>query len=289
MTTSVSSSNDILNSLIYPEQKNSAIYNQNIDEIIRLSKINAIKSNDQLEASRIWQAQTILEIQRDFLEAFELLKISKFYNAWCKLEQCEIKLSNLKYHHSPSSDDFHRINYIERMTARWQNIYPYKVFFSPELLKKKVLCSICGLTITPRTRCGHLKREIYDGNLCHHIVVDVEILSISIVENPVQKYSVAFYSEEKNSESKDHYDYGNIRFIVDRLDSPFDEWESEFTTKILKHSELSHLDKVTNCPCLSGKNFGECCYGKSKITVPHLQVNFYVQSSKALPEIEYLF
>lgn len=279
---------ELLQSLSYPECASSALHQPIADEIILLAKTAAVERNDQAEATLVWQARTILSIQRGFIAAFSSLKSYKFYEAWCQLERCEIEISGLRRYYTPNDEDTHRIDYIERMILRWQNLYPYKVFFSPEILKKKVVCSICGETISLRQHCGHEKFGIYDGEPCYHRVEDAEFLSISIVENPVQRYSVAFLAGDEPGKSKDHYNYGNIRFVVDRVDSPFNGWEAETTTRTLESSDVAHLVRDDPCPCVSGKAFGECCAGKAEIVVPHLQIRLYVQPSTNLPENELL-
>lgn len=279
---------ELLRSLSYPECASSALHQSNIDEVILLAKMAAVERNDQAEATLIWQARTILSVQRGFIAAFNYLKRYKFYEAWCQLEKCEIEIAGLRRYYTPNEIDAHRIGYIERMIFRWQSLYPYKVFSSPEILKKKVVCSICGATISLRQHCVHEKFGIYDGEPCYHIIEEAEILSISMVENPVQKYSVVFLAGDEPGKPKDHYNYGNVRFVVDRVASPFHGWEAETTTKTLESSDIAHLVNDDPCPCVSGKVFGECCVGNAQIVVPHLQINLYVPPSQSLPENELL-
>lgn len=279
---------DVLCSLNYPERTSSGIRDEEMDELIQILKIRAVEENNQVEAKLLWQAQTIASIQHGFIKAFEVLKTYSYYDAWCLLERCEIDVMALKRYYTPSPDDVHRVEYIEKMIARWQYLYPYKMFFSPEILKKKVCCSICGSTVSLRNNCGHEKYGIYDGEMCYHRVEEVDLLSISAVENPVQKYSVAFLSDSEGGDPKDHYDYGNVRFVVDRVASPFHGWASEVTTRVIKDSDVAHLSLEHPCPCLSGKVFGECCFGKTQIIVPHMQVHLSVPPGKELPERELL-
>lgn len=280
--------NDLLNSLCYPEKASSGCHNSGFHELLADAKTAAVARNDESEAFLIWCAETICTIQRGFLAAFNSLKVGSFYDAWCRFERCEVDILSLNRHHPQDEEDPHRIMYIDQMIRRWQDLYPYKVFFSPELLKKRVECSICGARVSPRSNCGHEKFKIYRGEMCFHKVVEVDLLGISIVQDPVQRYSVAFLSMGEDGKPIDHYNYGNIKFVVDRLDSAFHGWNSYQTTRVIAASEIAHLDSMHPCPCLSGKNFGECCTGKSEVTVPHLQIQFYVQPSSSLPTNELL-
>lgn len=283
-----STASDLLNALCHPEDEGCGCYDSRFPEAIAEAKRTALANDDESEAFMLWCVQTIDLIQRGFIAAFESLKEGSYYQAWCQFERCEIEMLSLKRHHAHAEGDPHRIAYIEEMIRRWQALYPYKVFFSPELLKKRVECSICGAKVSPSSQCGHEKGAIYRGEMCHHRVTEVQMLSISVVKNPVQRYSVAFLSSGNEGEPKDHYDYGNVKFVVDRLESPFHGWDSFQTTRTIAASDVAHLDQRQLCPCLSGKAFGECCGGKSELTVPHLQIRFYVQPSRDLPAIELL-
>jgi hypothetical protein len=251
-------------------------------------KANAVACKDEQEANRFWCVQTIAEIQRRFIGAFAKLKSGSFYNAWCEFERCEIAIGNLSAHFNTDQFDSHRLKYIQRMVERWQSLYPYKLFASPEFLKKKIACSVCRRRINPRASCGHKKGNLYNGEMCHHIVEEVDLLSISLVEKPVQRYSVLFLGDEGGAQ-RDHYDYGNVKFIVDRVASPFHEWAYERTTRLVTAAEVAQLLAVQRCPCLSGKRFGECCIEKHEFEVPHLQVTFSVPPPRELPNLQRLF
>jgi len=273
-------------SLEYPERQNSGIHDPHFDEQVAESKVAALAVGNQDEAKRFWQAQTIAYVQRSYLRAFGLLKEYAFYKAWCELERCEIAMAALKNHFASQQGDPHRVDYIGTMIQRWQEQFPYKVFFSPEILKKRVECSICNTKVSLRCPCGHEKGQIYNGEQCHHRIVESEILSISIVTNPVQKYSVAFRASEDGAGSRDQHDYGNVRFVVDRLSSAFHGWHVENETRTFPISVLAHLPPESLCPCTSGKTFRECCSSELEVTIPHRQFTFYVPPPAELPNYE---
>lgn len=289
MTNSIpTNAQELIDALRFPDFSDVTVNNPALDKTLAALKIVAVGRNDQDEASKVWRAEKIAEVQRGFIEVFAQLKRSEFYTAWCQLEQCEIVLKNLRRHHEVMTDDPHRLGYIDRMIGRWQSLYPYKVFFSPEILKKKILCGICGSTITPRSKCGHEKGNLYNGEFCHHVIAELELLSISAVEHPVQRYSVTFLSNEDGSRH-DQYNYDNIKFVVDRVSSPFHEWDSERTFKKILGSSVAHLQSDHPCPCLSGSEFSNCCSGKTELIIPHLEIEFYVQPPNDLPSHELLF
>lgn len=258
-------------------------------DVILKGKSNAVELSNQEEAKAYWICEVIVESHLLFQDAFNKIKQGEYYKAWCKLEQCELAINALERHYASSVDDPHHLLYVKEMIIQWQALFPYSVFFSPEILKRKVICSICGAVVKPRSQCGHKKGEIYNGEMCTHIVAECDLISISVVKDPVQKYSVAFLSAKENGEPIDHYDYSNLKFIADRLESPYHKWIHRITQRKIMRKEVDHLTPDSKCPCLSGNNYGECCVSKSEFLVPHLQIEFSVAPRAELPTEELLF
>lgn len=275
---------EVLERLKYPEQV-AGFMDESLQHTIDTLRSTAVSAGNQAEATECWRAETILSIQRTFSDAFEMLRAGAFYDAWCLLERCEIQLRSLLRHHTTDESDPYRIQYVSRLVSQWQSLYPYKVFFSPEIVKKKVVCGICGSVVLPRRNCGHRKHHIYDGRICIHQVVEAEFPSISLVTNPVQKYSVLFLTDDKG-QKLDHYNYSAVKFVADRVMSPWHDWRTTHATRELAANEVAHVSASAPCPCCSGKDFSNCCDGKEKLVVPHLQVTFLVPPPPDMPESE---
>ena len=101
------------------------------------------------------------------------------------------------------------------------HLYPYAVFFSPEVLEVQKKCTICVVSI--RHPCGHEPGEIYDGRLCLREVTSAAFIGVAMVTKPAQKYFVAFLKSE-SGEKRDHYKYDLVEFVMKRLEGPFEEW-----------------------------------------------------------------
>lgn len=276
-------SNEALRRLRNPERGKSAAGNPAFAHGVASSKAAAVLSGDQEAAKLFWQVQAIARVQLSFENSFALMKECKFYEAWCELERCELTVASLKRHFASSPKDSHRVDYIQTMVGRWQALYPYKIFFSPEILKKCIECSICGGKVSLRNPCGHEKGEIYDGEVCHYRVVECEFLGLSAVTNPVQKYSVAFTASEDGSGSRDQYDYAIVKFAIDRLSSPYHAWWQEDQVRTVPISALAHVSTESRCPCGAGNDFGGCCASKPEVIVPHCQFVFSVPPPSDLP------
>jgi uncharacterized protein YecA (UPF0149 family) len=232
-------------------------------------------------ANKAWFLYEISKVNRELVVAFSEIKAENFYSAWCKFETIEINLLNFLKNKFYPLEEF-RIPELRQLVSNWQEIFPYAIFLSPEMVIKKEICSICSLEINPWSECSHVTGKVYAGKLCYRIVKDLEFLSISFVHTPVQKYSVAFTSDQEGN-VVDHYDYSVVKFVADRVEDVFDEWSFYWTKALHPHSLFSDRDKNGPCPCDSGREYSKCCFPKSGVIRPHIQFKFAKPFSKTLP------
>ena len=256
-----------------------------IKAAIEKHKRDAVTRDDQSTAKWLWCLETILYIQQEYLRTFEELQGGHYHKAWCTLEKVEIACGFLDRHFH-SEDDRYKTDFIVRHTERYQTLYPYHLFYSPALLKKKVKCSICGSILSIRNPCGHMKGEIYNGELCSREVVEFDVLEVSLVTNPVQKYSVLF-TKGNNGGPVDHYDYTLVRYVVKGLRTPFDPWDISWTRIRHPHSLYSHVASSDPCPCGSGKCYADCCLQEEGVLRPHARVHFSIPPPEDLPPFIY--
>ena len=121
--------------------------------------------------------------------------------------------------------------------------------------------------------CGHTVGEIYGGNQCCRVVKDAEFVGVGMVENPVQKYSVAFVTGN-DGERKDQFDYKAVRFAINNIDDPKDVWSFRTTTRLEPHSSFGHIGRNELCPCGSKKKYKKCCLNRPGVIMPHLEFDF---------------
>jgi hypothetical protein len=115
----------------------------------------------------------------------------------------------------------------------------------------------------------------------------VEFLGTAMTKEPVQKYSVVFLPDPDTGGFKDTYNYSVIRYLVDRLQSPFDGWTFDKTKMRHPHSRYSHVGRNEPCPCESGKKYKNCCLNESGVLRPHVQFHFSNPPPKEQLTIEY--
>jgi hypothetical protein len=244
-----------------------------VQEALAQLKRDAVAAGDQAQAKSIWCLEQTLRVQEHYLRAFAQLKAGALYDAWCELEKTELALANLERHDTASWDEF-RLDFIQEHTARWQSLFPYKMFYSPELLHKEKVCSICQKVVVPHAFCGHRAGEIYNGELCYRIITKLDVLGVSMVDNPVPKYSVLFLSDKETGKMRDQYNYALVEYPIKALREPFDAWHVERTTRRQPHSRYADVGRNDPCPCDSGKKYKKCCLPEAGVLRPHYQYTF---------------
>jgi SEC-C motif len=254
---------------------------QNVQEFLVIAKAEAVRRGDQEAAKVIWCLETALRIQNLYLQAFSEMKGQKFYKAWCDMERAEIALGSLQRHDTACWAEF-RLGFIQKHIERWQSIFPYKLFYSPEFIALKKTCSICGKTVTPRKPCGHIKGQIYNGEECL-LRVTQKVLGVSFVDKPLQKYSVVFVADPETGAPLDQYNYGIVQYAISALRSPFDAWDVQHTKRIQPHSRFSHVGRNDSCPCGSKKKYKKCCGPEEGVLCPHVEFHFEVAPPSGLP------
>lgn len=234
-------------------------------------KNKLVKQGKQDEAKEIWVLENTYVAQNMYIKFTKLIRKEKFYEAWCLLEQCEIKILNLKKHFPPDLSKETYFDFLCHQVPMWQKIFPYRIFNSTEFIERKIKCSSCGQIITARNFCGHQIGEIYDGEMCYRIIEDFEIVGFALVKNPVNKMNVIFESDG-SGKRVDHYDYKCIRMISNVFPSYFYWWEINKTFDW--HDRSAFSDTLPNdlCPCGSERTFSICCASKSIVTTPHIEI-----------------
>lgn len=254
---------------------------EELDEQLQNQKLIVVRDGLQDEAKLLWIYQTVIEIHKLYRNAFKLLKDKSYYQAWCNLERIEITIHSLKKHFTYDKNHYGLWN-IEKAVKNLQVLYPYRLFASSEILKKKTKCSVCDREISIRNSCGHIVGEIYNGEMCHRIVTEAEILGISLVENPGNKYSVMFLKDEKTDEQIDQYNYDTIDYLFDLINSPYEIWNLEVSQRELKKEDYGNVGRNEPCTCNSGKKFKKCCMTKIGEKYPHYEFILTNPSNKTL-------
>lgn len=191
------------------------------------SVLHEFQESQDSQSNKVWAMMTAIEVHQLYSQAFEQLKKTDYYMAWCTLERAELVIAAIRRN---DSEVYETVKDISFQIKRIQSIYPYKAFASTEILIKEQKCSICDSVRSIRNDCGHRVGYVYNGSLCTNIVTNCELKSISIVTNPVHKYAVAFLNGSEGN-SSDHYDYSILSALMKVWENPYKFWDYQITTK----------------------------------------------------------
>lgn len=230
-------------------------------------------------ANEWWYLRQVAGCRRSYLLTLDAMRRGEYFEAWCSFESIELALRDLLNNPVYDAERF-AVRELARTVARWQSIFPYRLFASPEIVIKAEDCSICGAPVDPWSDCGHEVGKLYDGDVCHRIVRDFELLSISVVEKPVQKFSVLHPENPA-------FDYSPLNFVLARLPHPFFEWRVERGTATHPTSVVGPLADDELCPCGSKGPYAACCKGKPSIVLQHLEFWFGDFGDDAAYEVEF--
>ena len=236
-------------------------------------KREAILHGSEATSKDIWCYERLLLLQELYHRAFREIKDGAFYEGWCTFENAKQAADSLINHFKDETEIFH-LAFIIGAIPKFQSIFPYRLFISPEMVYSGYECSICGSAMSVRNSCEHSIGEIYQGEICYREVTKVDWLGCAIVASPAHKYSVLFNVVEGKHD--DQHDYTLIRFLAERLRSPYDGWCFELTKTRHPHTRFTHIGRNDACPCDSDKKYKKCCLPEEGVLRPHYRFQFEV-------------
>ncbi|SDS63541.1 hypothetical protein ACP3TY_06140 [Pseudomonas rustica] len=233
-----------------------------------LSSLETLKAttDDGVIKNKIWVYSTLLKCHLLHEEIFNLLKSESFYPAWCKLENLEILLANVRGNHEHVERDYGQA-FLTNAVNSWQMLYPYKVFSSSREIIKKMSCSICESPRSVLQSCKHRRGKLYAGEFCQDVVEDFELITYDLVANPVVKAAVPFRHDG------DHYDYSLLRAGL-QVVTTARHWfsVSKLGVPVAKHTGV-HSPSFP-CPCRrSLRKYEDCCLPLSMIEHDHFIID----------------
>jgi len=276
----VSAIDETIAYLSFPERRMTGIESaHSLRESLAAEKRRSVEAGNGAAANRLWCLEQALHVQDLYIQSFEELRSEEFPTAWRTLERVETAVAFLERHEREHWQTF-RLDFIQLHVRRWQSLYPYKFFLSPEFLYKRKSCTICNAPVSIRNPCGHRIGELYDGELCARRIDDLAILGMALVTSPVQKYSIIHPAGME-------YNYAAPQYVIRRLQSPFHAWEPTFGQRRHPHSRYAHVGRNDPCPCGKKAKYKKCCLRESGVLRPHISVWFEVPPPAEALALEY--
>ena len=199
------------------------------------------------------------------MEAFNSARGGAFKAAWDSFDEADGHLNSVERHFAGDGGAF-GLRHMRIHIPRFQSLFPYQWGVSPAFLYKRIVCSVCRARITLRSNCGHVSGEIYDGEMCVRVIEKAEILHISLVESPAQRYSVVDLDPDSPG-------FGPVRYVFNALRSPWDAWTVRREERRDRHPLFRSLGRNDPCPCASGRKYKRCCL-HSETVFPHFEFGF---------------
>lgn len=245
----------------YLRKNNEQLEPDVLNDLTEMKKEAVVNKDEQL-ANELWCLIETYKVQKNYITMFELLKNREYMEAWRLKEQIEISLGNLNVNFENEIHQYH-LDLISQVLKYYEMVFPDYVFMSREAIIKSERCSICGKEVTLRGGCNHIPGKLYMGELCLREIDDLQILAVSIVRDPFDKYAVLTPIDKD-------YNYALLDYLMSKLSSPFVPWYVEkLKQKKSKYIKVGRNDK---CPCGSGKKYKNCCLGTSREYEPHYKI-----------------
>jgi len=101
----------------YLKNSNKLNFDIKIKSQLKELKAKAVELNQEDNANEIWCLETISEIQRLFISAFNCIKNGQYFDAWSSYDSIDIKLSFLRKHFDYSNNIYNLV-FIEEYSKK---------------------------------------------------------------------------------------------------------------------------------------------------------------------------
>ena len=215
-------------------------------------KESAVKTQgDELQAKTIWCLQGLLFVHTEFVSAYNSMRSRDVADAFDRIEHVLYATPSIRRHLHDAGGKF-GLDLIHNAAENWVTLLdpPYGV--SHGSIIRRAYCSICQTKVGVLWPCGHIRGEIYGGQLCVRIVKQLEMAEVSIVERPASL--ILRNHQDLMLKSADKF-----TDLAQKLPSPYTPWFPELVTDLKQHPAYREVGRNAQCPCGSGRKFKRCC------------------------------
>lgn len=210
----------------------------------------AENSNNERLANAIF---VVNEYKRLFCligEYYHLLDLREYEKSWDMLQNC---FDTLRFV-SRFCKDLYDLPEIERNLKSYEELYPFKLFFSPEYIIAKSHCSLCGKSMQSLS-CPHRKGELYWGKRAVEVVDEIkELQAVSIVEHPDNKRLIVKDADDKRPPEEK---FKLLDYFLDLGVSKTAIYDKKVYS--VRNEIYKGVGRNEMCPCGSGKKYKNCC------------------------------
>lgn len=233
-------------------------------------KNHAISKNDEYCANVSFFLKTNILLIKNIAQFWKSCEEYEYPTAWSSLQDglscCRILL---KFCEKETAE---KITPIYDYLLLIEQLFPYTVFASSAFEDVTTKCSICERSSFD-PECDHIPGELYWGEMATNVIVDLKGLDhIALVPNPADKGCIIDIKYDKNCPEESPFK--NVYAFIKHSKRPLRNLKIQKTEKEVPRSKFENKSKTWPCPCGSEIPFGECCYDKEVIKIPHINISF---------------
>lgn len=229
-------------------------------------KESAVKTQgDELQAKTIWCLQSLVALHNEFVSAHNSMCSRDVVDAFDRVERILTGTHCTSRHLYDTGGRF-GLDLMHNIAQNWVTLLDPPYGISHGSVIKRAYCSICQTKVGVRWPCGHIKGEIYGGELCAQIIKEAKVAEISMVDRPASLLLI---------NHKDLMLKGADKFteLVKKLPSAYTPWFPESVTDLKQHPRYRDVGRNAQCPCGSGNKFKRCCaHGTPNIKHWNIQI-----------------
>jgi uncharacterized protein YchJ len=191
-------------------------------------------------------------------EYFKYLNEKKYRESWLKLQDIFDDIRNV----CRFTNENYRFEllHISELLKKYEELYPFTVFSSPEYIIKKSKCTICEKSKLS-LECMHITGNIYWGKLASEIIEEADIRAIAVVPNPKDK-RLYLEASDKNISENDRF-IKLQKFLSIKLSFlQLFNIQSYITYK--NNDSIKKNGRNDKCSCGSGLKYKNCCLNKQQ-------------------------
>ena len=231
---------------------------RHLDDLAKWKERAVKTQGDEFQAKTIWCLEGLVAVHTHFAPAHNSMRSGDVVDAFDRIEGILTATHEIRRHLYDADGRF-GLDLIHNIALNWVKLLDPPYGISRGSIIRRAYCSICQTKVGVRWPCGHIKGEIYGGQLCCQIVTKEELAEISMVQRPASLLLT-------NHKEQMLYIADKLSELAKKLPSPYTPWFLETVTDLKQHPAYRDVGRNAECPCGSGKKLKRCCtHGHPKI------------------------
>ena len=224
------------------------------EPIFKSIKQHAIESANEKLANAQYVALLYLKLLCQTSSYFSALGAKTYRESWDILQDCLD--SAIWIGRYTTIENRYEVPQIVELLVNYENLYPFKVFASTEMVYSESKCSICGKSVQSFD-CPHIKCNLYWGEVATEIISKIEeFQAVAMVSHPLDKRCVMELTDDtRTNEEK----FQMLDEFLQKCIPPLQLFSIEVQKNRSPRKDIKIVGRNEKCTCGSGKKFKNCC------------------------------